>query len=214
MTSRPILKACVSEQISACAPPQTPFVGALPFATYPHGMQSPHVHFPPTPNISSHHTTHSPAQYDRAPIVVGPNNCELPERGDRVCSPPNKKQRTTPPKGSYFHPRAFEAIEPESEPNSPLPPLVTDVSSSSESTDESDACASPEASSPAIASERESRLSFLPHSPGPGDQQRPGKRKHVRRPTGPIRRASSTRVSFSSFNESSEDDEASCLGGF
>ncbi|KAL1749307.1 hypothetical protein HDZ31DRAFT_27924 [Schizophyllum fasciatum] len=215
MTPRPILKAFASEEIPAAMQHQPPLSGALPFATYPHGMQTPHVHFPPTPNLSSHHTTHSPAQYDRAPIVVGPNACELPERGGRLCSPPSKKRRTAPAKGSYFHPRAYEAIEPES-PSSP-PPLIMDTSSSSsssESTDESDVCMSPPMASP----REERRLSFLPHAPGADKEQDvrpgPGKRKHTRRPTGPIRRPSSTRVSFTSFAESSEDEDAACLGGF
>ncbi|KAI4517016.1 hypothetical protein GGG16DRAFT_52113 [Schizophyllum commune] len=218
MSPRPILKAFASEAIPASTQYQPPLSGALPFATYPHGMQTPHVHFPPTPGLASHHTTHSPAQYDRAPIVIEPNACALPERGGRVCSPPSKKRRTAPAKGSYFHPRAYEAIEPES-PSSP-PPLILDTSasssssSSSESTDESDACMSPPVASP----KEERRLSFLPHAPWAEMDQdirpSPTKRKHTRRPTGPIRRTSSARVPFSSFAESSEDDDAACLGGF
>ena len=49
-----------------------------------HPALDPHVHFPPSPTISSTYITHSPATYDRAPIVVSQNTCELPERGRRV----------------------------------------------------------------------------------------------------------------------------------
>ncbi|PPQ96142.1 hypothetical protein CVT26_004778 [Gymnopilus dilepis] len=46
-------------------------------------LDSPHVHFPPTPIMTKTATTHSRAMYDRRPIVVSPNVCELPERGER-----------------------------------------------------------------------------------------------------------------------------------
>ena len=48
-----------------------------------------HVHFPPTPGMVSATVTvpiHSPTSCDRAPIVVSPNSCALPERGGRVVS--------------------------------------------------------------------------------------------------------------------------------
>ncbi|KAF8167183.1 hypothetical protein B0H34DRAFT_3957 [Crassisporium funariophilum] len=90
----------------------------LPFATCPSMLDSPHVHFPPTPTLTSTEITHSPFIYDRAPIIVTPNTCALPRRGDRKlfgggnspCLSPNAA------KGGYFHPRAFEADkrEPES----------------------------------------------------------------------------------------------------
>jgi len=47
----------------------------------------PHVHFPPSPTIACTYITHSPATYDRAPIAVSQNTCELPERGRRVYHP-------------------------------------------------------------------------------------------------------------------------------
>ncbi|EMD42270.1 hypothetical protein CERSUDRAFT_90879 [Gelatoporia subvermispora B] len=125
----------------------------LPFSTCGNVL-SPHVHFPPTPGLSSHHPTHSPRSYDRAPIVVSPNVCQLPQRGARkLHSPPvhfeverrgRSRSRNTPEvKGSYFHPRAYEACNPEPELDSPTPPtdlpltpsLVQDLSPSDESDD-------------------------------------------------------------------------------
>ncbi|KAH9950964.1 hypothetical protein B0H21DRAFT_776353 [Amylocystis lapponica] len=71
-----------------------------------------------------------PRTYDRAPIVVSPNVCQLPKRGARklhsppVTSEPETRGRSRSRgrgnhraeetvKGSYFHPRAYEACEPE-----------------------------------------------------------------------------------------------------
>ncbi|CAL1694701.1 unnamed protein product [Somion occarium] len=121
----------------------------LPFAACG-SIFSPHVHFPPTPGLSETHPAHSPQTYDRAPIVVSPNACLLPERHDRrVYSPTieveiERPQRGRPRsrtskhasvKGSYFHPRAYEACEPEPPSDSvPVcpPPLVHDSSSPSD----------------------------------------------------------------------------------
>ena len=93
---------------------------------------SPHVHFPPTPRLVRPGITHSSSTYDRAPIEVSPNQCELPARGCRVyeigggkgairsqmvCTPgPGRRlsstvQPTEMKDGdvdSYFDPRAFE----------------------------------------------------------------------------------------------------------
>lgn len=115
---RPILKARLSKQLTL----------PLPFAACgPHPFSSPHVHFPPTPClVQSTHPAHSPRTYDRKPIVVSPNVCDLPERDERrppLRSPPAafeverpSRPRSRSPgardvKGSYFHPRAFEACE-------------------------------------------------------------------------------------------------------
>ena len=101
-------------------------LSALPF------LHSPHVHFPPTPTLTDTRTTHSSTAYDRAPIVVSPNTCELPGRGERVYAasalpvslpltsvhpralPSPRSDRHGQPRqpiGSYFHPSAFEAYE-------------------------------------------------------------------------------------------------------
>ncbi|KAF8639596.1 hypothetical protein AX16_010265 [Volvariella volvacea WC 439] len=87
MTPRPILKPPVSLDEASLSP--------LPFAACSYSQittvllvdspqNSHHVHFPPTPTLTSLAITHSPSVYDRAPIKVGKNWCELPERGCRV----------------------------------------------------------------------------------------------------------------------------------
>ncbi|KAL0952084.1 hypothetical protein HGRIS_008720 [Hohenbuehelia grisea] len=157
--------------------PISPSGSPFPFASS--AMNSPHVHFPPTPSMASTHTTHSPNTYDRAPIVVSPNICSLPERGGRVYHPPGSPgympRRRTMAKGSYFHPAAFEACERETLddgsplPTSPLspPPLVADLTSESDS----DGYASPDAVSPPAPSHIASDPRFAPmlgpHSGGP-----------------------------------------------
>jgi len=77
----------------------------LPFASSSHvpPLDSPHVHFPPTPVMTKISITHSPFSYDRAPIQVAPNVCALPERGER------KVGGVMSMKGGeegYFHPSA------------------------------------------------------------------------------------------------------------
>ncbi|KAF5352750.1 hypothetical protein D9756_006242 [Leucocoprinus leucothites] len=115
----------------------TPELSPLPFSSYP--LHSPHVHFPPTPTLTSTNFTHSAVHYDRAPIVVTENVCALPERGGRCYNtqPRNKRSRrpgghghsgsdvgisgievgpsasSSEPISSYFHPRAYEAVGPE-----------------------------------------------------------------------------------------------------
>lgn len=71
-----------------------------------------HVHFPPTPTLTSTYAAHSSATYDRSPVAVPPNQCALPGRHERefACSGDNGRAEI---KGSYFHPRAYEASSPE-----------------------------------------------------------------------------------------------------
>ncbi|TCD63506.1 hypothetical protein EIP91_005339 [Steccherinum ochraceum] len=140
---RPILK----KNRSHTKPTVTP----LPFID--HGPLSPHVHFPPTPGLTSTHAVYSPTTYDRAPIIVSPNVCELPDRHDRMYSPPvaefeiehiergrTKDRGNRNVKGSYFHPRAYEACEPEptlrTSPSSLNPPFLIDDESPSEDEDD------------------------------------------------------------------------------
>ncbi|KAI0673842.1 hypothetical protein C8Q78DRAFT_1076807 [Trametes maxima] len=128
----------------------------LPFSTCG-PLFSPHVRFPPTPQlVAGTYPAHSPTTYDRAPIAVTPNVCQLPRRGERMVRTPTpdsegeRRGRTRARtkgrgsgenlKGSYFHPRAYEACKPEpltasSTPSGLLstPPLVQDLSPSDES---------------------------------------------------------------------------------
>ena len=128
---------------------------ALPFTSSGSTMFSPHVHFPSTPHIAATYPAHSPTTYDRKPIVVSPNVVQLPKRGARrLNSPPadydcesrgrsRSRTRGRAPdravKGSYFHPRAYEACNPEpssaSSSSFDLPSLVQDLSPSDESDD-------------------------------------------------------------------------------
>lgn len=155
----PILKRDIS-------PFRTP---ALPFSYTSGGGPtfSPHVHFPPTPGMSSTYPAYSPTTYDRKPIVISPNVVQLPRRGERrlpILSPDSeepaerrgrRRSRSRerergararsdegPAKGSYFHPRAYEACMPEAanDPTAPPmdfnpPPLIHDLSPSDESDD-------------------------------------------------------------------------------
>ena len=125
---------------------------ALPFR-FP---TSPHVHFPPTPTLTDTQMTHSPFVYDRAPIIVLPNACKLPERGGRnystygimTASPSMASRRRRNHFDRSTHPQH------EDENGSP-PPLVHDHPSESE---DADACIS--ISSPAFADELDSALSI------------------------------------------------------
>ena len=88
-------------------------------------LDSPCVHFPPTPTLAQIEITHSSFIYDRKPILVLPNACALPGRGERALdslvdseydlegrSLVGKKKRM---KAGYFHPKAFEAVSYEEE---------------------------------------------------------------------------------------------------
>ena len=65
--------------------------------------------------------THSPFIYDRKPIIVLPNACAMPERGERAMDSFadadheldawSTRCRTKRATGGYFHPRAYEAVE-------------------------------------------------------------------------------------------------------
>ncbi|KAF9528154.1 hypothetical protein CPB83DRAFT_854995 [Crepidotus variabilis] len=120
---RPILKALPSPTMTSTSP--------LPFAssTHVYPQDSPHVHFPPTPTMTQTAITHSSFMYDRKPIMVLPNSCALPERGEReldIVSPigsdhgdakawPGRCSTQSKLKGGYFHPSAYEAAEYEAQ---------------------------------------------------------------------------------------------------
>ncbi|KAF7976184.1 hypothetical protein HWV62_7348 [Athelia sp. TMB] len=207
----------------------------LPFAYCSSNvLLSPHVHFPPTPTLVSTHTTHSSGIYDRAPITIAPNSCALPERGGRMYTPAadHGQSVTSPVKGSYFHPKAYEACQPEPPAAiAYLPPLIPDLSSSE--SDESDAAM---ATPPALGSamvpplslrfskqhhshpspipransqeKLDNALSFLPHPPSPVREQEQRKRRSPSRPRLPRRGTKSAE----DFGQSALDD--GCLGGF
>lgn len=95
---RPILKGLPSSFVSS-----ETTSNPLPFSSCPNIIDSPHVHFPPTPTLTSTEITHSSFTYDRAPIVVTPNICALPERGGRkFIGSSNSNQGGL----GYFHPHA------------------------------------------------------------------------------------------------------------
>jgi len=98
----------------------------LPFASCPKLLISPHVHFPPTPSLTSTHIADSPRTYDRAPISISPNLCALPERGGRVYTPASEHRNHKQGEGCYFQSRAYEACTvefPDTNISTPLPEL-------------------------------------------------------------------------------------------
>jgi len=94
---------------SAMARPVSPSV--FPFAYT--SLSSPHVHFPPTPAMTCTFAAHSPATYDRAPIIVSPNICSLPERGCRVLysTSPARSRTVSTPRVCVFDAVALQADE-------------------------------------------------------------------------------------------------------
>ena len=203
---------------------------AKPLPSSPRIMLSLHVHFPPTPSLSSVYTTHSPRTYDRAPIAISPNVCALPERGGRTYTPASESSPKFQRKGSYFHPDAHEACEPEPindyTPASPPlcpPPLIPDLSSDS---DESDGVGNTlphdserlstiplhhmSSTTPCLRSKDtllDSQLSFLPHPPSSAkDGVRRRRSPSCPRPT----KARDTKI-IDAFEQPSLDG---CLGGF
>lgn len=140
--------------------------------------------------------------------------------------------RASPVKGSYFHPKAYEACQPEPlNAATSLPSLIPDLSSSE--SDESDAAVAtpPEPGSGMVpplsvrfskqhlphhspiprANSQEkldNALSFLPHPPSPVREQEHRKRRSPSRPRLPRR---CTKFA-EDFGQSALDD--GCLGGF
>jgi hypothetical protein len=225
MPPRPCLKSHLSSESS----PEH-----LPFAFYPKVLASPHVHFPPTPTLTSTHAAYSPLTYDRAPIAVAPNSCALPERGGRMYTSPSNLRQT---KGSYFHPQAYEACEPEPFvvpiASSTPPQLIPDLSSESEESD-GPTITIPD-SNPLITpiplhyghhrniqcspiprarslETLDNALYFLPHAPSPArDMQKRRKRRSLSR----------SRMGGDAFCQSVKSSDAferpsldGCLGGF
>lgn len=83
----------------------------FPFALCASVEVSSHVHFPPTPTLTSTFITHSSTVYDRTPAEVLPNTCALPGRHERELVDTSLPRRTRRmwdcdvdgPQTSYFH---------------------------------------------------------------------------------------------------------------
>ncbi|KAG2144636.1 uncharacterized protein EDB93DRAFT_1087494 [Suillus bovinus] len=103
MSPRPILKQCPQRQ------------DAFPFSAHPTASPPRRVHFPPTPTLTSTYAAYSSAAYDRSPVSVPANQCALPGRHERefACSDDSRSYQMAEIKGSYFHPRAYEACTTE-----------------------------------------------------------------------------------------------------
>jgi len=136
------------------------------YAVFPYPPPPPTVHFPPSPSLSKTYPTYSVNAYDRAPIVVAPNVCAMPERGcpgrtydesagvaksSRKCkvggvsatitttsqlSSAGQAESSAAAAARMYGPIQFSVPGPSSRP----PPLVQDLSSES---DESDGAISP-----------------------------------------------------------------------
>ena len=188
-------------------------------STFGSSMRSTRVHFPPSPRLSTFQFTHSPQLYDRSPLIVQPNACALPARGDRVYLVEDYD--------STSQDDIIRDSIPLRDGHSPLYPHSLDYSSSSTHTesDESDGSLStpPDptnlSTTPLIAthppdilgpslSRRYSGgdvLAFLPHPPSPPRSKRPK------------RGLKSGRHSFNcAFGEDSFSTPVfeGCLGGF
>ncbi|KAG9308954.1 hypothetical protein JVU11DRAFT_4607 [Chiua virens] len=146
----------------------------FPFATSSTVNVSPHVHFPPTPTLTSTFITHSSTVYDRTPAAVLPNTCALPGRHEREIIEPSCPRRTRHlwnwdaegPQGSYFHPRGSASESSESDDSDVLqtppepslePPIAVRFGCRNTSNPMSPYSPSEE--------EIQSALFFLPHAP-------------------------------------------------
>jgi hypothetical protein len=85
------LRPCLKHSTDLDPPPSAnSSSNPFPFALCPSVMGH-RVHFPPAPVLCQTHLTHSSSIYDRAPIVVLPNTCALPERNGRTYPPSNNE---------------------------------------------------------------------------------------------------------------------------
>jgi hypothetical protein len=230
--SRTTLRPCLKHHTDPDppAPPNSPFPFALSSS-----VLGPRVRFPPAPGLCQTHLTHSSSIYDRAPIVVLPNDCALPARNERTYDPSGecpKKRRSAQATayGAALHPLAFaESAKAQAAAGtvpaasvSPadavgrVPPLVADLSSSE--SDESDVSSTPlipnrypSTGHPPISivdgngDATSTALSFLPHA---NDREKPRKERGSRsRPHSGSPRS----VRKSEFAVPELDG---CLGGF
>lgn len=216
-TLRPCLKH--STDLDPPAPINTP----LPFALCSSTL-GPRVHFPPTHGLCQTHLTHSPAIYDRAPIVVVPNACALPKRNERTYTPtsePPSSPKKRRPRHAALHPQAFaSSANANVTSSSEVPSLVHDSSGSSSSSsesDESDVSSTPPNSThfpstghPPISilngvtvGDATGALSFLPHA---NEHDKPRRERSHSRSRGGSRSARKS--------EFAQLELDGCLGGF
>jgi len=199
-------------------------------STFGSSMRSARVHFPPSPRLSTFQFTHSPQLYDRSPLVVQPNACALPGRGERVylaedydntaqddiiCdsiplrdghSPPEylREAPTYPPSldcsSSSAHPESDESDGPLSTPPDPTNLSATPLIVTHP----------PDILGPSLSRRRSDSdvLAFLPHPPC---SEKP------KRPKRSLKRTHSDRQLFGcTFSEDRFSTPAfeGCLGGF
>jgi len=198
-------------------------------STFASSMRSARVHFPPTPCLSTFQFTHSPQLYDRSPLIVQPNVCALPGRGERVylvedCdsalqddiihdSIPLRDDRfqydrpheaTYPPNLEY----SSSSTQPESDESEG--PVLTPPDPSNFSATALIATHPPDLLGPSLTRRRSDGdvLSFLPHPPS---SEKP------KRPKRTLKRTYSEKRLFGcTFSEDSFSTPAfeGCLGGF
>ena len=193
-------------------------------------MRSARVHFPPSPRLSTFQFTHSPQLYDRSPLIVQPNVCALPGRGERVYLAEDNDSATQDdiihdsiplregylpselPRESPTYPRSLEYSSSPGHPES-------DESDSLLSTppDPTNPSATPlivthpmDLLGPCISRIRPNNevLGFLPHPPAPGKSKRPKRN---------LKRTCSNSPLFGcTFREDSFSTPSfeGCLGGF
>jgi hypothetical protein len=201
----------------------------FPFAACPSVEVSPHVHFPPTPTLTSTFITHSSTVYDRTPAEVLPNTCALPGRHEREfvdTSLPRRPRRLWDregPQGGYFQPRGYEArsIEPSEsddsdvvrtppEPTLPGHPIA--IRFGYRETNDGMLPYTP------TQQEIESALSFLPHAPSiPLKTNKGTRRSHSlgrSQPKVPRRESADGRIQHHSDFGVPTLDFDGCLGGF
>jgi len=193
----------------------------FPFATCATVVEvAPHVHFPPTPTLTSTFITHSSSVYDRTPAEVQPNICALPGRHEReiVDIPHSRHTRRMWDRedvSSYFYPRG-SAIEPSEsddsdavrtppEPLLPGPPIAVRFGCRNMS----------DAMSP--YGSQETSLLLLPHTNMPLKMKKGSSRSHSQGQTHckvPRQESADGRIQRrSDFSVPTLDFEG-CLGGF
>jgi hypothetical protein len=203
----------------------------FPFATCASVQVSAHVHFPPTPTLTSTFITHSSSVYDRTPAEVAPNTCALPGRHEREfvdASYPRRPRRMWDwdregSQGSYFQPRGSEgrSIEPSESDDSdvvrtpPEPALPCHPISVRFGYRETNDAMLPYSPS---QQEIESALSFLPHAPSiPMKTKKGTRRSHSlgrSQPKEPRRETADGWIHHHTDFVVPNLDFEGCLGGF